>query len=78
MIARSLALLVCTLWMLGVAETASAAFGLEKSFPVSTPGGQVGPQVDLAVGPDGSIYVALGGEIQRYTRDGRLLNRWGG
>ena len=75
------ALVCCTLWLLGFSETASAAFGLEKSFPISEPMSEPGRRAvlwDLAVGPDRSIYVALGAEIQRYRRDGRLLNRWGG
>ncbi len=79
MVARSLALLVCfMLFPLGFTEWASAAFGPEKSFPIATPA--TGPQIvwDLAVGPDHSVYVAYGAEIQRYSRDGRLLNRWGG
>ena len=68
----------CALWVLGLPQAAPAAFGLEKSFPLSQPAAEpMGPS-DLEVGPDHSIYVANRAEIQRYDRDGRLLNRWGG
>ncbi len=33
---------------------------------------------DLAVGPDGSVYLAGSHEIQRFSADGTLLSKWGG
>jgi hypothetical protein len=73
-------LAACALGPAGAAAT-SSGFGVKDGFalaPAVTAPGRAPPfPGDIAVGPDGAIYVINGAEVQKYSPHGELLRHWG-